>query len=172
MQEKASDNLIFEELLEIHKPLILKVCFMFQQDSDSRKDLFQDICINVWRGLSGFKDNSLISTWIYRVALNTALSKTSRSKSNPLSMAEEYQDIYADSEDLELHSRSDLYFLINSLKPADKAIILLYLEDKSYDEIAEIIGISKKNVSVKLVRIKRKLEQVAKKLMIKESHHD
>ena len=155
----VNNDKYFNELIKENRLLILKVCSMFYRDEASQKDLFQDICINIWKGLPGFKQKAEISTWLYRVALNTALSQRKKHLRNPLHYADEIGDteehLIPDPKDEKVKA---LYAAIAMLRPVEKAIILLYLEEKSYNEIAAIIGISSKNVSVKLVRIKRILE--------------
>lgn len=155
----VNNNKYVNELIKENRLLILKVCSMFYRDEASQKDLFQDICINIWKGLPGFKHKADISTWLYRVALNTALSQGKKHLRNPLHHADEIGDMSANfvSDEKEEKVKA-LYAGIAMLRPVEKAIVLLYLEEKSYNEIAAIIGISSKNVSVKLVRIKRILE--------------
>jgi len=161
-------NKYFEEVIREHRILILKVCIMFSYDEAGQKDLYQDICINIWKGLPSFKGRSQLSTWLYRVALNTALSQGKKHHRNPLYQAEMVENIADDhiSEDQEDKIKA-LYAGIDQLKASEKAIILLYLEEKSYEEIADIIGISAGNVSVKLVRIKRKLEHEISSYLVK-----
>ena len=160
-------NKYFEEVIREHRILILKVCWMFSYDEAGQKDLYQDICINIWKGLPGFKGRSTISTWLYRVALNTALSQKRRNQREPLEQALDIGDIPTDKSEDKHEQVNALYAGIDQLKSSEKAIILLYLEEKSYEEIAEIIGISKGNVSVKLVRIKRKLENEINSYLLK-----
>jgi RNA polymerase sigma-70 factor (ECF subfamily) len=157
----------FEKIIRDNHGLILKVCRMFCPDLTGQQDLYQDICINIWKGLPGFNERSALSTWLYRVALNTALSNYKKKSRDPLHYAGEVEDLPLEiAEDASMKVQA-LYKGIRELKDTEKAIILLYLEEKSYEEIAGIIGISQKNVSVKLVRIKKKLEDIINSYLTK-----
>ena len=150
----------FIELAEQNKALIYKFCYMYSNEKDTPDDLFQEVLINLWKGYPNFRNDSKIQTWIYRIALNTCvtfLRKSGRSiKSVPLT-----DDLMLIAENSETSTIKELYRLINKLNAVDKAIILLYLEERSYDEIAQIIGISKSNVGVRINRIKEKLHQLS-----------
>ena len=167
MDHKFSET-EFEKLVYDNQELIIKVCNIYCHNQPDKDDLFQDIIINLWKGLPSFKGNSKLSTWIYRVSLNTAISGFRKKKKAGFIDIEDISDSEAISPDSnpdgELRIKA-LHFGINKLKTVEKAIVLLYLEDKSYDEISEIIGISKKNVSVRLVRLKRKLEKIIKPIL-------
>ena len=132
---------------------------MFSKDTDEVNDLFQEVLVNLWKGMSSFKGQSDIRTWIYRIALNTCISMDRKKKiaTIPLSMdANLFQDQDEDTKQVKLlHNR------INKLQPFDKAIVLLWLENISYDEIGEIVGISTKNVASRLFRIKEKLRTMS-----------
>ena len=149
----------FARLVREHQSTIYMVCYMFSKDSEEVNDLFQEILVNLWRGFGKFEGRSDIRTWFYRVSLNTCITidrKKKRNKTVPLSMnINLYEDNDADTKQVQM-----LYNRINKLGPFDRAIVLLWLEGIPYDEIGEIIGISAKNVSVKLVRIREKLKQM------------
>ena len=150
----------FEKIVKEHKNTIYTVCFMFSKDADEVNDLFQETLINLWQGFNSFKGESSIRTWIWRVSLNTCISserKKSKLHTVPLSMdINLYEDTDEDSRQIQM-----LYNRINRLKPFDRAIVLLWLDNLSYDEIATIVGISVKNVSVRLVRIKEELKKMS-----------
>ena len=150
----------FEKIVKEHKNTIYTVCFMFSKDADEVNDLFQETLINLWQGFNSFKGESSIRTWIWRVSLNTCISserKKNKLHTVPLSMdINLYEDTDEDSRQIQM-----LYNRINRLKPFDRAIVLLWLDNLSYDEIAAIIGISVKNVSVRLVRIKDELKKMS-----------
>lgn len=158
-ETKQARELDFAALVREHKQTIYTVCYMFSQDEDEVADLFQDTLVNLWQGLDSFRHEAKPETWIYRVALNTCLSEERKKKSAlqriELSMEQNlYRDNSHSAEQIrQLHDR------IQKLDVVDRAIILLWLEDLSYEEIASIIGISVKNLSVKLVRIKEQLKQ-------------
>ena len=150
----------FEKIVKEHKNTIYTVCFMFSKDADEVNDLFQETLINLWQGFNSFKGESSIRTWIWRVSLNTCISserKKNKLHTVPLSMdINLYEDTDEDSRQIQM-----LYNRINRLKPFDRAIVLLWLDNLSYDEIATIVGISVKNVSVRLVRIKEELKKMS-----------
>lgn len=150
----------FEQLVRSHKDTIYTVCYMFSKDEDEVADLFQETLINVWRGLPKFSGGAAeLRGWIYRVALNTCISLDRgkrRRKAVPLTMDVnlfEAQDVRAQRAD-QLHRR------ISQLQPFDRAIVLLWLEDLSYEEIGQILGITAKNVSVRLVRIREQMKRM------------
>lgn len=151
----------FTRLIGEHKSTIYTVCYMFSKDNEEVNDLFQEILINLWRGFGQFEKRSDIRTWFYRVALNTCISidrkKKRRGKTIPLSMN---IDLYEDN-DADTRQVKQLYQRINRLAPFDRAIVLLWLEGISYDEIGDIVGLSAKNVSVRLARIRVQLKNMS-----------
>ena len=144
--------------------IIHKVTRIYCDDEDDRKDLFQEILIQLWKSYDKFREQSKFSTWMYRVAINTAITNFKRDKKSRKS--EIGKDLYqlADEpydEEKEEHLKL-LYEAINQLTGIEKSITLLYLEDKPYEEISEITGISQNYVRVKMNRIKKKLESYVK----------
>lgn len=158
-QEENDMEREFSQLVRAHKSTIYTVCYMFSKDADEVNDLFQEILVNLWRGFDKFEGRSDIRTWFYRVSLNTCISidrKKKRNKAIPLSMdINLYEDNDADTRQVKM-----LYDRISRLAPFDRAIVLLWLEGIAYDEIGQIVGISAKNVSVKLVRIREQLKKL------------
>ena len=152
----------FAQIVREHKRRIYTVCYMFSKDVDEVADLFQEILINMWKGFSSFRGESSINTWIWRISLNTCINtskKRSRLETIPLNISiNPYEDVDEDA----LQVRQ-LYERINRLGLIDRSIILMWLENLSYEEIGAILGISVKNVSVKLVRIREKLKQMSNK---------
>lgn len=159
MEDKEKE---FARIVKEHKRRIYTVCYMFSKDADQVADLFQEILINMWKGFSSFRGESSISTWIWRVSLNTCINtskKGRRLETIPLNVnINPYEDV--DEEAMQVRQ---LYDRINRLGLVDRSIILLWLENLSYEEIGAIMGISVKNVSVKLVRIREKLKQMSNK---------
>ena len=150
----------FAQMVKEHKNTIYTVCFMFSKDSDEVNDLFQEVLINLWKGLESFEGKSKIDTWIWRVSFNTCISQERKKKRNssiPLSMG---IDLFNDKDE-DTKQVKMLYDRIHRLKPFDRAIVLLWLENMSYEEIAAIVGITVKNVSVRLYRIKEELKQMS-----------
>lgn len=147
----------FTKIVREHKDTIYMVCYMFSKDNDEVQDLYQEILINLWRSLPSFEGRSNVRTWLWRVSLNTCISidrKKRRGKSIPLEIdIDLYNDADRDTKQIKL-----LHERINRLGPFDRAIILLWLENISYEEIGAIVGISEKNVSVRLYRIKEQLK--------------
>jgi RNA polymerase sigma-70 factor (ECF subfamily) len=150
----------FAQMVKEHKNTIYTVCFMFSKDSDEVNDLFQEVLINLWQGFASFEGKSKIDTWIWRVSFNTCISqerKKKRTSAIPLTMG---IDLFNDKDD-DTKQVKMLYDRIHRLKPFDRAIVLLWLEGMPYDEIAAIVGITTKNVSVRLYRIKEELKQMS-----------
>ena len=144
----------FSRIVREHKSTIYTVCYMFSKDEDEVNDLFQEVLINLWKGLENFRGDSDIRTWIYRISLNTCIScdrKKRKRKTVPLNP---FTDSDEDSRQVQQLNRR-----ISQLGPFDRAIVLLWLENMSYEEIGEIVGISTKNVSVRLYRIKERLKK-------------
>jgi RNA polymerase sigma factor (sigma-70 family) len=148
----------FELLVEENKDTIYTVCYMFSKDEDEVADLFQESLVNLWKGYSGIEPDN-VRGWVYRVCLNTCISqerKNKRHRHEQLTM-----DISPfDDSDVKNRQVSLIHERIGRLQPFDRAIVLLWLEDISYDEIGKILGISSKAVSVRLVRIKEQLKNV------------
>ncbi len=157
MEDKEKE---FAQIVREHKRRIYTVCYMFSKDADEVADLFQEILINMWKGFPAFRGESTVSTWIWRVSLNTCINtskKRRRPDTIPLNVnINPYEDI--DEDALQIRQ---LYERINRLGLVDRSIILMWLENLSYEEIGAILGISVKNVSVKLVRIREKLKQIS-----------
>ncbi len=154
------DKNTFAEILDKHKGIIRKVSMLYTHTREDQEDLFQEICFQICKSYNTFKDKAQFSTWLYRVALNTAISQVRKNKQKTASETF-YENIHYASvrkEDGEGQVQQ-LFKAISILNKIDKALILLWLEEKNYEEIADILGISKSNVSVKLVRIKRNLSE-------------
>ena len=150
----------FAQIVKENRSTIYTVCYMFSKDPDEVGDLFQETLINLWRGFAYFKGKSEVSTWIWRVSLNTCISSERKKKlrrTEPLSME---LNVF-DSRDEDNRQIQMLHSRIHRLQPFDRAIVLLWLENLSYEEIASIVGISVKNVSVRLFRIKEELKKMS-----------
>lgn len=151
----------FTQIVREQRQTIYTVCYMFSNDKDEIEDLFQETLINLWKGIDSFRNESKVSTWVWRVALNTCISADRKKKSCgervPLSVD---IDLYSDKDEKSLQVQM-LHKRIGKLGLVDRAIILLWLDNLSYDEIGAIVGISAKNVSVKLFRIREQLKQLS-----------
>jgi len=150
----------FTQLVRENKSTIYTVCYMFSQDEDEVNDLFQETLINMWKGIDSFREESKISTWIYRVALNTCLLQERKKKKEvkkvPLNMnVNFFEDNDPNSTQVRiLHQR------IGKLGLVDRALVMMWLEGMSYDEIGAVMGITPQNVGVKLFRIKEQLKKL------------
>lgn len=158
-KEMKKDEKEFASMVKAHKETIYTVCYMFAKDADEVSDLFQEVLINLWSGLEQFRGESKIDTWVYRVSLNTCISSERKKKHDTVPLTMEI-NLFEDSDD-DTRQIQMLYKRIHQLKPFDRAIVLLWLENMSYEEIAAIVGITVKNVSVRLYRIKEQLKQMS-----------
>ncbi len=153
----------FLSVVDANKGIIYKVANSYCIDAEDRKDLVQEIIVQLWRSFEHYNDQYKYSTWIYRIALNVAISfyrkeNRRKQKSNPISAGIlNFEDVRSAS-GLE-ENIGHLQKFISELRELDKALMLLYLEEKSYKEIAEIIGLSETNVATKIGRIKKILKQ-------------
>ena len=153
----------FLQNLNQHLGIARKVTRIYFPDVHDREDVFQEMMYQLWRSYPGFDGRSKFSTWMYRVCLNTALTHRryyTRRKTESLTGI--HEDIAESGSGDKEENIGLLFKAISVLTPVNKAIVLLYLEDMSYEEIADITGLSKSNVSVRLVRIKRELETLLK----------
>lgn len=149
----------FIKLIKENKGIIYKICNSYCADKDSRDDLAQEIIYNLWKSFSSYNDAFKFSTWMYRIALNVAISfyRQERKFNNHDSISEGLIVFEEDSDTCIETNLQLLQGFINELKEIDKAIILLYLDDKSHREIAEITGFTETNVATKINRIKEQL---------------
>ena len=164
MQKQEAEKQ-FEKDIRENELLIHKVCRMYAYTNDDRKDLFQEIVIQLWKAFPGFKGQAKFSTWMYRVAINTAITGLRKKKdfitsyepaSLPTSPGDNEQG-YAEEEQMQ-----QLYNAIAQLSEIEKSIVMLYMEDRSYTEMEEILGITEGTLRVKMNRIKEKLRQLTK----------
>ncbi|WP_420572667.1 RNA polymerase sigma factor [Kordia sp.] len=149
--------------LERHQNIVHKVCRIYTSGKDQHNDLFQEITIQLWKAYPKFRGDSKFSTWMYRVALNTAITLYRKSKRRV--KTQDYESVVfkitsEDYDDTEEEQLKIMYKAIKQLSDIEKALIFLYLEDKNYKEIAETIGITEVNARVKMNRIKTKLKKI------------
>ena len=149
----------FTQLVHEQKSTIYTVCYMFARDKDEAADLFQDVLINLWKGIGKFRNDSEISTWVYRVSLNTCISADRKKRQMPPTRLDMNIDLF-DDDDTDSRQIQVLRQRIQRLQPLDRAIVLLWLESLSYQEIADIVGLTPKNISVRLTRIRLQLKQM------------
>ncbi|UII20057.1 RNA polymerase sigma factor [Fulvivirga ligni] len=153
----------FLDILDENQNIIHKVCSMYTRCSEDHNDLFQEIMLQLWKGYTRFKGDAKITTWMYRVSLYTAISIYKKKK-----FRQEVQDtvlhVKNESEEHDPYQYENLNLAIESLSKTNKALIILYLDEKSYKEIAEIMEISESNVGVKINRIKKQLKDILNQL--------
>ena len=149
----------FASIIREHSRIINKVCYFYATDRMPYEDLRQEIYMNIWLGLNQFKGESKMSTWIYRVAVNSALMALRSSRQRIETISSDFGIIDASTEidDEQRENLQTLQWLINRLEGIEKAIILLWLDEYSYEEIADMLGLKRNTVAVKIHRIKDKL---------------
>lgn len=153
----------FIALLEEHQNIVHKICRLYTQDESEHKDLFQEISIQLWRSFDRFEGKSKFSTWMYRVGLNTAITlyRKNKRRVDTHTLNDEISRIELDQYDPVIDEQLNwLYEKIEEFSEIDKALVLLYLEDKRYEEIADTLGISAGNARVKMNRIKQRLKKM------------
>jgi RNA polymerase sigma-70 factor (ECF subfamily) len=169
MRRKQHADPAFVDLVYEHQGILRRICSVYASSPEDREDLYQEILMQSWRSFASFNGRSQFSTWLYRVALNTALLRRRR-EAGKLAIASETGmsvDIAMDDRSERDSEVASLQQCIQELPALNRAIILLHLERRSYAEIAEITGLSRANVSVRLVRIKDELRQL---LQVKGYH--
>jgi RNA polymerase sigma factor (sigma-70 family) len=155
----ASPDAAFVDLLFTHQHLVHKVCRVYCPVEEDRRDLFQEIALQLWRAYPQFKGEAKITTWIYRIALNVAISGLRKTKDPPARLSEAMYQI-PDDQAPEPDRLDMLYQAMYVLTDIEKALLLLYFEDKTMDEIADLTGITANNVRVKMHRIREKLKRL------------
>lgn len=152
----------FLELIERYKRVIYKVCYLYAPDRDMVNDYFQEVVLALWNGFDRFRGESSTATWVYRVALYTCIAFVRRRMRRPPQVRLSVD--LAGEDDRELRERLDeLYAAIGRLGPIDKALVLLWLEERPCDEIASLTGLNPGTVAVRMTRIREKLRKIYKK---------
>lgn len=157
----------FKQIIEENSQRIQSICSYYNSNAEDRKDLHQEILVNIWKSLDKFRGEAAISTWIYRIAVNTSLSfngKAYRNMNLNLENVPQSVNLLLDEEELEMKQKKEQHLeeleaQLNMLSIIDKALITLVLEGCSMREIADIIGLTEPNVKVKIHRIKEQLKQ-------------
>ena len=156
-------ELQFTKMVKEYRKTIYTVCYFYSKDAEEVNNLYQEILINLWKGFENFRGESSLKTWIWRVSLNTCNNQERKKKSSvqtiPLSID---IDLYND-DDVQSKQIQMLYDRINRLDVFDRAIILLWLENMNYQDIADVVGISLSNVTTRLFRIKEQLKSMSNK---------
>ena len=159
--DKQKQQQLFEEIIEQHKGILFKVARAYCLDVEDRQDLIQEMMIQIWQSIHKYNNQYKISTWLYRISLNVAISFYRKSSTR----AKKYTELNEQMVETPVEDKSEkerqlnlLEQFISKLKEIDKALMILYLEDKSHTEIAEILGMSVSNVGTKIGRLKNKLK--------------
>lgn len=159
-ETQVANERLLSEIISTQGNHIASVCLSFANSREEFEDLRQDVLLNIWRGLDKFRRDSSLSTWIYRITLNTCVSyirKNKVSERQTIAFNEFYEVLFDDSSTEKVELYRTMYRMIGSLKPLDRSMILLWLDEKPYNEIAEIMGMSRNAVASRLKRAKEQL---------------
>jgi RNA polymerase sigma-70 factor, ECF subfamily len=156
------DEKKFISVIKEHQGLIYKICFMYEQDQDARNDLFQEIVMQLWKSFPTFRGEAKITTWMYRIALNTAISGYRKQKRNI--QTEDLREFHMNISDRQDENKEEdcqrLQQAVRQLSDVERAMIMMALDEVPYEEIAETIGITQNNVRVRMTRIREKLRKI------------
>lgn len=152
----------FLSVIREYERVIYKVCYLYTTPHATLSDLYQEVVLNIWKSFPKFRHECKASTWIYRISLNTCISFIRKEKNIPEIVTLTQEADRTEEDDETQAMLKQLYRMISRLGELEKSIILLYLEEKSYEEIAEITGLTLTNVATKLSRIKDKLKKMNK----------
>lgn len=148
----------FEEAISKYGALITKICYYFASDSEEFKDLRQEVFFNIWKGIDKFRQDSKLSTWIYRISFNTCISFHRKEKKIEKISIDKIMELPEENEEAsKLEEYKIMLSLIRQLKYEERALILMWLDEMSYDEISSLTGINRNTVAIRLKRIKEKL---------------
>lgn len=142
--------------------IIIKICRAYTNTQEDFEDYYQEVCLQIWRRKDRFEERSAWSTWIYRITLNVCLTLLRKNKNERqhFSAKDIPSNVAVDSKAFDNEPLNELYGAIRQLSEVDRAVILLYLEEKSYQEIAEIMGLTANNIGVRIIRIKERLRKL------------
>jgi RNA polymerase sigma factor (sigma-70 family) len=157
----------FIKIVNAHVGILHKVCRLYGKDEEDRKDLYQEIVLQLWRSFPAYRQEARPSTWLYRVALNTAISLFRRQlrRVTPVALDNDLLNVTQVPVSAEMDEQMQRFYkAIEHLSPVEKALVFLYLDNNPYEEIARIIGISNSNVGVRLNRIKGKLKKIVESI--------
>lgn len=163
---KGEAEKLFERYIKENELLLHKICSIYAFTTADRQDLFQEMVLQLWKAFPKFRGASKFSTWLYRVAINTAITGLRKKKNFITSYEPANLPVQASDENISIgeeEQSQQLYAAIEQLNPIEKSIVLLYMEEKSYEEMEDILGINQGSLRVKMNRLKEKLRQLAKK---------
>ncbi len=150
---------LFSDTIRIHDAMIRRVCLGYAVNPQDLEDLYQDVLVNIWRGLPSFREESTVRTWVYRITLNTCVSTLRTRGRFPSQASLDDVILVPDDSQEKLDAVKDLYECIATLNPIDKAIVMMWLDEYSYEEIAETVGLKRNNVATRLHRAKERLRE-------------
>ncbi len=150
---------LFTEAVHTYDSMIRRICLGYASNPQDLEDLYQDVLVNIWRGLSSFRSDSSMKTWVYRISLNTCVSTLRTRSRKPQQASLEDVILVPDDSQEKREAVKDLYECIATLNPLDKAIMMMWLDEYSYDEIAETMGLTRNNIAIRLHRAKEVLKQ-------------
>lgn len=157
-QTRLSRDRLFEQVLTEHRQLICKICYNYATDTDLFNDLYQETLANIWQGLQNYRGDAKLSTWLYRVCLNSCITYYRRHRSHEGENVSLDSILHLPDEDgTRLANLREMYRLISTLEPMEKALILMWLDQLPYEEIAQVSGLTRNTVATRLRRIKEKL---------------
>lgn len=163
MNNQETRQKLFDSILTDHSAMVARICYMYGSDNTEREDLYQECMVNVWQGLSKYRGDAKLSTWLYRACINTCITafrhRSRMGTAVPLDQADSITEDNPDHKD----NIKELYRLISTLGDVDKAIIMMWLDEHSYEEISDVMGIPRNTVASKLRRIKEKLINMSNK---------
>lgn len=162
MNNDATRQKLFDQILTDYSGMVDRICYMYSNGTeDQRKDLYQECMMNIWQGLRNFRGDAKLSTWLYRACINTCVTSFRRhSKHNSNLPLDEASAITAD-ESSRPEELKELYHLIEMLNDIDKAIIMMWLDENSYDEISDVTGMTRNTVASRIRRIKERLVRLS-----------
>ena len=161
MDTKQLEN-DFLEMITAQKRVIYKVCYVYANDQEELNDLFQEVVLNLWKGFPSYRGDSKFTTWVYRISMNTCITWLRHAGTRPKTIPITANVVGQLAEESgKAEQLQELYRLINQLGKLERALVLLWLDERSYQEMADILGLSKGNVAVKLNRIREKLKKMS-----------
>lgn len=161
LNKPVSEDFYNSHILK-YAAIIIKICRAYTNTQQDFEDYYQEVCLQIWRSKDNFREQSQWSTWVYRISLNVCLTLLKKRKNNPQHFASDYipTEAVEDSNAFADESLNQLYDAIRQLSEFDRGIIMLYLEEMPYAEIAEIVGSTTNNIAVRVNRIKERLKKI------------
>ncbi len=155
-------NDFYTSSIHPYSGIIIKICRAYTDTHEDFEDYYQEVCLQIWKSRNNFKGQSEWSTWVYRISLNVSMTLLKKRKNNQQYASSDLllEEVSEESRAFADESLNQLYLGIRQLSEVDRAVILLYLEEKSYQEIADIIGTNPNNIGVRIKRIKERLKKI------------